>query len=77
MGNDIKNYVGVILVLIGGLLMILAMLVPAMQDLCDQNWYTGGSMCLIVIGIIWHVVQNKFFSKDAKPDYTDDSQGKA
>lgn len=77
MGNDIRNYVGVILVLIGGLLMILAMFVPAMQDLCDQNWYTGGSMALIVIGIIWHVIQNKFLSKEAKEDYSDDSEGRA
>ncbi len=66
MGKDLKNYVGAILVLLGALLMILGMFVPAMQDLCDQNWYTLGSFILIIVGIICHVVINKYFSKEAK-----------
>jgi hypothetical protein len=68
MGKDLKNYVGAILVLLGGLLMILAMFVPAMQDLCDQNWYTTGSFILMTVGIIVHVVINKFFSEESKID---------
>ena len=48
--------------------MILAMFVPAMQDLCDQNWYTTGSFILMTVGIIVHVVINKFFSEESKID---------
>ncbi|MBO4564128.1 MAG: hypothetical protein J5720_01685 [Bacteroidaceae bacterium] len=66
MGKDIKNYVGAIMALVGALLMILATFVPAMADLCDQNWYTAGSLILIIGGIIAHVVINKYFSKEAK-----------
>ncbi|MCR5315705.1 MAG: hypothetical protein K6E52_07410 [Bacteroidaceae bacterium] len=66
MGKDIKNYVGAILALVGAILMILATFVPAMADLCDQNWYTAGSFVLIIGGIIAHVVINKYFSEEAK-----------
>ena len=58
MGTDIKNYLGAILALVGAVLMILATFVPAMADLCDQNWYTVGSLvhtlhlfhCLLQVG---------------------------
>jgi hypothetical protein len=66
MGKDIKNYVGAILALVGAILMIRATFVPAMADLCDQNWYTAGSFVLIIGGIIAHVVINKYFSEEAK-----------
>ena len=60
MGNNIKNYVGAILALLGAVLMILCTFVPAMSDLCDQNWYTAGSLVLILAGLICHVAINKF-----------------
>ncbi len=66
MGKDIKNYAGAIMALVGAVLMILATFVPAMADLCDQNWYTAGSLLLIIGGIIAHVVINKFFSEESK-----------
>ena len=66
MGKDIKNYLGAILALVGAVLMILATFVPAMADLCDQNWYTVGSLVLIIGGIIAHVVINKYFSKEVQ-----------
>ena len=66
MGKDIKNYLGAVLALVGAILMILATFVPAMADLCDQNWYTAGSFVLIIGGIIAHVVINKYFSEEAK-----------
>ncbi len=66
MGSDLKNYVGAIMVLLGAVLMILATFIPAMADLCDQNWYTMGSLVLIILGIIVHVVINKFFCEEAK-----------
>ncbi len=64
MGKNILNYVGVIMVLLGALLMILAMFVAPMYDLCDQNWYTTGSLVLILAGIIAHVVINKYMEKE-------------
>jgi len=66
MGNNIKNYAGAIMALVGALLMILATVVPAMADLCDQNWYTAGSFILIIGGIFAHVIVNKYFSEDVK-----------
>lgn len=66
MGKNIKNYVGAILALLGAVLMILATFVPAMGDLCDQNWYTVGSFVLIIGGIFAHVFINKYFSEEAK-----------
>ncbi len=62
MGTNIKNYVGAIMALVGAVLLILATFVPAMSDLCDQNWYTAGSFVLILLGLVAHVVVNKYFS---------------
>ena len=59
MGNNIKNYIGVLLALLGAVLLILAMLVPPMNDLMDYNAFTFGSYALIVVGIIAHVYINK------------------
>ena len=64
MGKNILNYVGVIMVLLGAVLMILAMFVAPMADLSDQNWYTVGSLVLIILGIIAHVCINKFLNKE-------------
>ena len=61
MGNNIKNYYGLILVVLGAFLMIIGMLIPPMRDLLDVrfNWYVLGSMVLILGGVIWHVIINK------------------
>lgn len=64
MGKNILNYVGVIMVLLGAVLMILAMFVAPMSDLSDQNWYTVGSLVLIILGIVAHVCINKYLSKE-------------
>lgn len=64
MGKNILNYVGVIMVLLGAVLMILAMFVAPMSDLSDQNWYTVGSLSLIILGIVAHVCINKYLSKE-------------
>lgn len=64
MGKNILNYVGVIMVLLGAVLMILAMFVAPMSDLSDQNWYTVGSLLLIILGIVAHVCINKYLSKE-------------
>ncbi|MDO4822910.1 MAG: hypothetical protein Q4A08_01910 [Bacteroidales bacterium] len=59
MGNNIKNYYGIALVVLGAVLLILGMLVIPMRDLLDQNLYTIGSLVLIIGGIIYHVIYNK------------------
>ena len=53
-----KN-LGLILIILGALLIILCALVPFMADLADQNWYTWGSVFLIIAGLITHIVVNK------------------
>ena len=52
------------MVLLGAVLMILAMFVAPMSDLSDQNWYTVGSLLLIILGIVAHVCINKYLSKE-------------
>ncbi len=64
MGDKVLNYVGVFMVCLGAILMILATFVPAMNDLCDQNWYTMGSLVLILLGVVAHVVINKYVTKE-------------
>ena len=67
MGKSILNYLGAILALIGGLAMILCTAVPALSDLCDQNWYTTGiGGGLIVIGLFAHIFINKYVSEESK-----------
>lgn len=53
-----KN-LGLILIIVGALLLVLCALVPFMADLADQNWYTWGSVLLIVAGLITHIFVNK------------------
>ena len=38
---------------------MLPMLVSAMADLVDYNWYTVGNIALIIIGLILHILMNK------------------
>lgn len=59
MGNNIKNYIGIIAVLVGAVLLVLGMLVPPMRELLDQNLYTVGSIVIVIAGIIYHVIYNK------------------
>lgn len=54
-----KN-LGLILLVIGAVLLILPMaLQDVMGDLADQNWYTIGSVALIFLGMVAHVVIKK------------------
>ena len=55
--NTMKN-LGIILIVIGAFLLVLTV-VPFMADFADQNWYTVGSLILIVIGLIAHIIINK------------------
>jgi len=55
-----KN-LGIILIIVGALLLILCAAVPPCADLADQNWYTVGSLVLIIIGLISHIVLNKIY----------------
>lgn len=56
-----KN-LGLILIVLGALLIILCALVPGMADFADNNWYTWGSVGIIIIGLITHIIVNKVFS---------------
>lgn len=59
MGNNIKNYIGIALVILGAVLLILGMLIPPFRDVLDYNLYTIGSLVLIIGGIVYHVIYNK------------------
>ena len=54
-----KRNIGIILIILGALLQILCATVPFMADLADQNWYTWGSVVLIVAGLLTHIFVNK------------------
>lgn len=58
MEKVLKN-LGIAMIILGALLMILATTVTAMSDLLDQNLYTSGSLVLIIVGLIVHIVANK------------------
>ncbi len=58
MEKVLKN-LGLALVILGAVLLSLTMLVPAMADLADENWYTFGSMIMIVVGLLAHINFNK------------------
>lgn len=45
--------------MIGALALVLSAVVPFMADLADQNWYTIGSVVLIIAGLIAHIYINK------------------
>ncbi len=53
-----KN-LGISLIILGAILLVLTMVVPPMADLADQNWYTIGSLVLIIGGLIAHIMINK------------------
>jgi Mn2+/Fe2+ NRAMP family transporter len=54
-----KKDLGIILIVLGALLLVLCSLVPFMNDLADQNWYTWGSVVLIVAGLLTHIYMKK------------------
>lgn len=56
-----KN-LGLILIIVGAVLLILCSLVPALNDMADQNWYTGGSAALIIIGLLLHIFLKKVYA---------------
>ncbi|MBO5025075.1 MAG: hypothetical protein J6C86_02905 [Bacteroidaceae bacterium] len=58
MEKVLKN-LGIAMIILGALLMILATTVTAMSDMLDQNLYTSGSLVLIIVGLIVHIVANK------------------
>ena len=51
-----KN-LGVTLIIVGALLLILGAFL--LKDMVDYNWYTWGSVVLIIIGLVLHIVINK------------------
>ncbi len=53
-----KN-LGLILIIIGAVLLVLTTVLPFMADLADQNWYTIGSLVIIIVGLICYIVINK------------------
>ncbi len=59
MEKVLKN-LGLALVILGAVLLSLTMIVPGMGDMADQNWYTFGSVVLIIVGWISHIVLNKY-----------------
>lgn len=59
MGNNIKNYIGIIAVIFGAVLLVLGMVLPFMRDLLDYNIYTIGSVVIVIAGIVYHVIYNK------------------
>ena len=50
-----KKNTGILRIVLGALLLILSALVPAMGDLADYNWYTWGSVVLIIAGLLTHI----------------------
>ena len=54
-----KKNLGIFLIILGALLLILCALVPAMGDMADQNWYTWGSVVIIIAGLLTHIFVNK------------------
>ena len=62
--NTMKKNLGILLVIIGALLQIIATFVPAMGDLLDQNVYTAGAVVLIIAGLLLHIFINKKLEVD-------------
>ncbi len=60
--EKVLKHLGLALVILGAVLLVLTMLVPAMGDMADQNWYTLGSVILIVAGLLAHIFFNKYLA---------------
>ena len=50
-----KNFIGIILIVLGALLLILSYI----ADLTDYNWYQLICLLLIIGGIVTHILVNK------------------
>ncbi len=53
-----KN-LGIIFIIVGALLLVGCALLPFMNDMADYNWYTGGSVVLIIAGLLLHIYLKK------------------
>ena len=54
-----KKNLGILLIVLGALLLILCAFVRGMGDLAAQNWYTWGSLFLIIAGLLTHIFMNR------------------
>lgn len=52
-----KN-LGVLLIVVGAVLLALGAFV--FKDMVDYNWYTCGSFILMIIGLVAHILINKY-----------------
>ncbi len=68
---SLKKNLGVLLIIVCAFLLILPAVIPALQDLLDHNIYTAGLAFLIIVGLIAHIVLNKYLPLG------DDESGKA
>ena len=56
MKNAFFKYFGLILILIGAIALVIAFISGTLQN---ENWYTAGSLGLIVVGLIVYIILNK------------------
>ena len=49
---------GVLLIVVGAVLLALGAFV--FKDMVDYNWYTCGSFILMIIGLVAHILINKY-----------------
>ena len=56
MKNSFFKYLGLILILIGAIALVVASVSGSLQN---ENWYIGGSMGMIVVGLIVYIILNK------------------
>ena len=47
------------MIIVGALLLVGCALLPFMNDMADYNWYTGGSVFLIIAGLLLHIYLKK------------------
>lgn len=59
-----KKNLGILLIIIGAVLQIIATCIPAMGDLLDYNLYTAGAVVLIIAGLLLHIFINKKLEVD-------------
>ncbi len=53
--NTLKKNLGIIIILLGAA----GLFVAHYTTLADENWATGGSFLLMVIGLVLHIYMNK------------------
>ncbi len=62
--GSLKKNAGILLIVLGALLLVLAAIIPALGDLVDYNWFTAGCAALVIIGLIGHILLNKYLPLD-------------